>query len=85
LDSINPSMRKQLTCLDNFLVDGLNGMKELGNILDVLENCDNVPNYKGSLIKLELYIKIGFSLSCSEISLCRSHCSSCALSVPKNC
>lgn len=81
---MKPSLQKQYTCLDNFLCDGMNGIKQIDEILKKFVDSENAKILQKSLLKIEKYIKTSLSLNCTEKSSCRSHCTSCAISSPTN-
>lgn len=82
INAIKPSFRKQLSGLDNFMVDGLEDLKTLKEITRKVFDRNESKSIEHNLGVIEVYLKTNFSIHCREESNCISHCTCCALSDP---
>jgi hypothetical protein len=74
LHLLNPSQRKQMSGLDNFVADGINGIETMLDIVDKVAPFGEKATFKASFKKIEEYLKIKYSGHCVSESNCASHC-----------
>jgi hypothetical protein len=71
---LNPSQRKQMSELDNFVADGINAIETMVEIIEKVASIDEKTHLTRSFKKVEEYLKIKYSGHCVTESNCASHC-----------
>lgn len=84
LDVIKPSQRHCLAGLDNTMANGLQGFEEMNELLEVILDGDVLKHLRKKLEESKRYLKIGYTTHCHFDANCASHCTSHALSNPKD-
>lgn len=66
------------------MTNGLQGFEEMSKVLEIILNCDVLKHLMEKLEESKRYLKICYATHCRFDATCASHCTSHALSNPKD-